>query len=100
MLLHSLSYYVSFLENADKQANMVLFIAVIPLVWNACAYYYKKGNKTHGNLVGKAMLLTSVTLLQADVKAPFVDTNDIADVAVKALLNDEHNEKIYQLIGP
>jgi uncharacterized protein YbjT (DUF2867 family) len=41
-----------------------------------------------------------VALPQADVKVPYVDTDDIADVAVAALLNDEHNGKTYQLTGP
>ncbi|WP_033959418.1 SDR family oxidoreductase [Psychroserpens jangbogonensis] len=41
-----------------------------------------------------------VALPQADVKVPYVDTDDIADVAVVALINKEHNGKIYQLTGP
>ncbi len=41
-----------------------------------------------------------VALPQADVKVPFVDTDDIADVAVEALLHDDHYGKIYQLTGP
>ncbi|WP_298238248.1 NAD(P)H-binding protein [uncultured Algibacter sp.] len=41
-----------------------------------------------------------VALPQADVKIPFVDTEDIADVAVEALLNETHNGNIYQLTGP
>jgi len=41
-----------------------------------------------------------VALPQADVKVPFVDTEDIADVAVEALLNEKHNGNIYQLTGP
>ena len=41
-----------------------------------------------------------VALPQADVKVPYVDTDDIADVAVEALLNDKHNGKTYQLTGP
>lgn len=41
-----------------------------------------------------------VALPQADVKVPYVDTDDIAEVAVAALLNDKHNGKIYQLTGP
>jgi uncharacterized protein YbjT (DUF2867 family) len=41
-----------------------------------------------------------VALPQADVKVPYVDTDDIAEVAVAALLNDEHNGKTYQLTGP
>jgi uncharacterized protein YbjT (DUF2867 family) len=42
----------------------------------------------------------SVALPQAEVKVPYVDTDDIADVAVEALLHDKHNGKIYQLTGP
>ncbi len=41
-----------------------------------------------------------VALPQADVKVPYVDTDDIADVAVAALLNEKHNGQIYQLTGP
>jgi uncharacterized protein YbjT (DUF2867 family) len=41
-----------------------------------------------------------VALPQADVKVPYVDTDDIAEVAVTALLNNEHNGKLYQLTGP
>ena len=41
-----------------------------------------------------------VALPQADVKVPYVDTDDIADVVVEALLNDDHDGKIYQLTGP
>tara|TARA_R110002050_G_scaffold184238_1_gene317637 strand:- start:29972 stop:30811 length:840 start_codon:yes stop_codon:yes gene_type:complete len=41
-----------------------------------------------------------VALPQADVKVPFVDTDDIADVVVAALLKGEHNGNIYQLTGP
>lgn len=41
-----------------------------------------------------------VALPQAEAKVPYVDTDDIADVAVKSLLSEEHNSKIYQLTGP
>ncbi|PXX29695.1 NmrA family NAD(P)-binding protein [Arenibacter sp. ARW7G5Y1] len=41
-----------------------------------------------------------VALPRADVKVPFVDTDDIADVVVAALLKGEHNGNIYQLTGP
>ena len=40
-----------------------------------------------------------VALPQADAKVPYVDTTDIADVVVEALLNDLHNGEIYQLTG-
>ena len=41
-----------------------------------------------------------VALPKQEAKVPYVDTDDIADVAVEALMNDEHNGKIYELTGP
>ena len=41
-----------------------------------------------------------VALPQAEVQIPFVDAGDIAEVAVKALLEEKHNGQIYQLTGP
>ena len=41
-----------------------------------------------------------VALPKADVKIPFIDTDDIAEVVVEALLSDEHNGHIYNLTGP
>jgi uncharacterized protein YbjT (DUF2867 family) len=48
----------------------------------------------------KPILEGFVALPQAEVKVPYVDTEDIADVAVAALLSDKHNGKTYQLTGP
>tara|TARA_R110002096_G_scaffold279497_1_gene473701 strand:+ start:202 stop:603 length:402 start_codon:yes stop_codon:yes gene_type:complete len=70
VLFYSISYYVPLLENADEQANVVLFIVVMPLVWFGCLYYYKKDNETHGLKVGQTMLLTSVAL-DALITVPF-----------------------------
>nr|WP_223826610.1 DUF5367 family protein [Flagellimonas sp. S3867] len=50
------------MEDLEKQANIVLFIAVMPLVWLGCHYYYKKDKTTHGFKVGQIMLLTSAAL--------------------------------------
>ncbi len=40
-----------------------------------------------------------VALPQPEAKVPYVDTNDIADVAVAVLLHDKHNGEIYELTG-
>jgi len=62
ILLYSISYAIPILEDPDTQANVVLFVVVMPLVWFASSLYYKVDNKTHGLLVGQTMLLTAVTL--------------------------------------
>lgn len=41
-----------------------------------------------------------VALPMPDAKIPFVDTGDIADVVVKALMDDAHNGKTYAVTGP
>jgi len=46
------------------------------------------------------ILAGHVALPQAEAKVPYVDTGDIADVAVEALLNDQHNGQLYELTGP
>lgn len=51
------------------------------------------------NFLLEPILNGIVTLPQSDVKIPFVDVNDIADVAVEALTQLKHNGKIYQLTG-
>ncbi|UII78380.1 NmrA family NAD(P)-binding protein [Flagellimonas sp. CMM7] len=45
------------------------------------------------------ILAGHVALPQAEVKVPYIDANDIADVAVEALLNEQHNGEIYELTG-
>ena len=70
ILFYSISYAIPILENPDTQANVVLFVVVMPLVWYACLIYYKKDNKTHGLKVGQALLLTAVAL-DALITVPF-----------------------------
>ena len=70
ILFYSISYYVPILENKDAQANLVLFVVVIPLVWLGCTFYYKKDHQTHGYLVGQTLLLTAV-VLDALITVPF-----------------------------
>ncbi len=41
-----------------------------------------------------------VALPQAEAKVPYIDTDDIADVAVEALLNEKHTGQLYELTGP
>jgi len=62
ILFYSISYAIPILEDPDTQANFVLFVVLMPLVWFACSLYYKKERDTHGVLVGQTMLLTAVAL--------------------------------------
>lgn len=42
----------------------------------------------------------AVTLPAGDVKEPFVDADDIADVAVAALTEEGHHGQVYEVTGP
>ena len=52
------------------------------------------------NFLLDAVLSGTVALPAGDVKEPFVDADDIADVAVAALTQDGHEERLYELTGP
>jgi len=45
------------------------------------------------------ILTGHVALPQANTKVPYIDTDDIADVAVEVLINEKHNGQIYELTG-
>jgi uncharacterized protein YbjT (DUF2867 family) len=46
------------------------------------------------------ILAGHVALPKPIARVPFVDTDDIAEVAVAALLDDKHNGQLYELTGP
>jgi uncharacterized protein YbjT (DUF2867 family) len=52
------------------------------------------------NYLLEPILSGKVVLPAGDVPEPFVDTEDIADVAVAALTEEEHAGEIYELTGP
>ena len=41
-----------------------------------------------------------VALPKSDVQVPYINTDDIADVVVEALVNDKHDGETYELTGP
>ena len=65
------SFFIPLLENAEEQANLVLFLAVVPLVWYGTKLYYKSGNKTHGWKIGLTFFLIAAAL-DALITVPFL----------------------------
>jgi len=62
-----------------------------------CAWFAQ--NFSEGQLLGP-VLGGEVALPAADVREPFIDADDIADVAVAALTDARHAGQIYDLTGP
>lgn len=62
-----------------------------------CAWFNQ--NFSEGHLLGP-VLGGELALPAADVREPFIDADDIADVAVTALSDARHAGQIYDLTGP
>ncbi len=56
-------------------------------------------NFSEGHLL-EPVLGGVVAMPAGDVREPFVDVDDIADVAVAALTDDRHADRLYELTGP
>ena len=57
------------MEDPDLQANIVLMVAIIPAAYIGAHFYYKRGHKTHGVLLGGIMFLGAI-LLDAIITVP------------------------------
>ena len=62
-----------------------------------CSFFYQ--NFSEGIFI-EGILSGEFVLPVGDVKEPFVDVDDIADVATAALTEDGHAGKLYELTGP
>ena len=67
--------------------------------WTVVRASWFNQNFSEGEFLGMA-LDGAITLPAGDVPEPFVDIDDIADVAVAALTEDGHNGEIYEVTGP
>ena len=67
--------------------------------WTVVRASWFNQNFSEGEFLGM-VLDGAITLPAGDVPEPFVDIDDIADVAVAALTDDGHNGKIYEVTGP
>lgn len=67
--------------------------------WTVVRASWFMQNFSEGEFAGM-VLDGAITLPADDVAEPFIDVNDIADVAVAALTEDGHDGKIYEVTGP
>uniref|UniRef100_UPI003561D8EE DUF5367 family protein n=1 Tax=Mariniphaga sediminis TaxID=1628158 RepID=UPI003561D8EE len=56
------SYFVPIMEDTDLQANIVLMAAIIPAAYLGAHLYYRRGNTTHGFVLGSVMFLSAIVL--------------------------------------
>jgi uncharacterized protein YbjT (DUF2867 family) len=67
--------------------------------WTIVRSSWFNQNFSEGNFLD-LVLSGEVTLPAGDVPEPFVDADDIADVAVVALTEDRHGGQLYEVTGP
>jgi len=67
--------------------------------WTVVRASWFNQNFSEGEFLGM-VLDGAITLPAADVSEPFIDVNDIADVAVAALTEEGHAYEIYEVTGP
>lgn len=69
------------------------------VAWTVVRSSWFMQNFSEGEFLGM-VLGGAITLPAADVPEPFIDINDIADVAVAALTEEGHAGEIYEVTGP
>ena len=67
--------------------------------WTVVRASWFNQNFSEGEFLGM-VLDGAITLPAADIAEPFIDVNDIADVAVAALTEEGHPYEIYEVTGP
>ncbi|MEQ8878852.1 MAG: hypothetical protein RLQ12_04425, partial [Cyclobacteriaceae bacterium] len=51
------SYFVPVMDDADQQANLVLFVMIIPAAALGAWFYYQRAHNTNGFLLGAFMFV-------------------------------------------
>ena len=84
-------------EEEAQRAERVLAESGAEWTVLRCSWFMQ--NFSEGNFA-EPIAAGELALPAGDVRAPFVDADDIADVAVAALTEDGHAGRVYELTGP
>lgn len=69
--VYSVSFYIPILEDLELQANILLSLGILPIVWFASKLYYTKKSTTKGYWLGLFFFLTA-TVLDALITVPLL----------------------------
>ena len=83
---------------AEAQASEAI-VQASGLEWTIVRASWFHQNFSEGAFVDM-VLAGTITLPAGDIPEPFVDVDDIADVAFTALTEDGHNGEVYEVTGP
>ena len=83
---------------AEAQASEAI-VQASGLEWTIVRASWFHQNFSEGAFIDM-VLAGTITLPAGDIPEPFVDVDDIADVAFTALTEDGHNGEVYEVTGP
>lgn len=83
----------------EEAQRCELIVQGSPLEWTVVRASWFSQNFSEGEF-RDMVLAGAITLPATDVPEPFVDIDDIADVAVEALTDQRHHGEIYEVTGP
>ena len=69
--IYTLSFYIPILKDPELQANILLSIGVLSIVWFGTKLYYKKENTKKGYWLGLTFFLTAA-VLDALITVPYL----------------------------
>jgi uncharacterized protein YbjT (DUF2867 family) len=84
-------------EEESEAAEDVVRTSGIPWTILRCDWFAQNFSE---NFLLESVLQGEVVLPVGDVPEPFIDVEDVADVAVAALTEDGHTGRLYELSGP
>lgn len=69
--VYSVSFYIPIFEDLELQANILLSLGILPIVWFASKLYYTKKSTTKGYWLGLIFFITA-TVLDALITVPLL----------------------------
>ena len=97
---HGVSRFVLLSGRGEEEAQACEnVVQAADVEWTVIRASWFMQNFSEGEFL-QLVLAGTITLPAADVPEPFIDVNDIADVAVAALTEPGHAYEIYEVTGP
>jgi uncharacterized protein YbjT (DUF2867 family) len=84
-------------ELEAQRAEQALFDSGADVTVVRCAWFMQNFSE---DFLREAVMAGEIVLPGGDMREPWVDADDIADVAVAALTDDRHIGELYELTGP
>ena len=69
--IYTVSFYIPLSEDLELQANILLSLGILPVVWHGAKLYYQKNSITKGYLLGLTFFFTAA-VLDALITVPYL----------------------------